>query len=121
MMAEATTATTTNSASLIKMARCRRMLGALIEVVGDDQRVAGGGRAGQLPDGAAPLQLQLGEGAVPAGAGEQRCVDSAQRELDDRGQVGVVAAEPFAQGFVGPRIGGQQTQRTGEVRSGVGK
>src|ERR1700739_2657097 len=99
MMAQATTATTTNSVSFIKMRRCRRMLGALIEVVGDDQRVAGGGRAGQLPDGAAPLQLQLGEVALPAGAGEQGRVNSTQGEIDDRGQVGVVAAHPVAQGF----------------------
>src|SRR3981081_1470395 len=79
----------------------------LVPAARDGQRAAGavrraapGARAGELADGAAPLQLQPGQIALPPGAGEDRGVDAAEREVDDRRQVGVITPLPFFVGLV---------------------
>src|SRR5882757_1462404 len=91
------------SVPTVKIAICettrlgRYMLGPLVEVVGHDQRVHCGVRTGELPDGPSPLQFELGEVALPPGSGEERRVEPAQREVDDRGEVRVVAAIPLGE------------------------
>src|SRR5215510_9739354 len=80
---------------------CVDALRPLIPAVRNGQRVsrieraAGGARAGELTDGAAPLQLKLGQIALPPGAGENGGVDAAEREVDDRRQVGIVTPLPL--------------------------
>src|ERR1700749_1257646 len=102
-------------------------LAPLVEAVGNGQRIAPhrggtrGARAGVLTDGAAPLQLDLGQMALPAGAGEYSLVESAQRQVDDRCQIGVIAALKVLEGFVGKREGGQQTQRACQAGASVGE
>src|ERR1700674_2287005 len=102
-------------------------LGPLVPAVRDGQRVArveratGGARAGVLADGATPLQLQLGQVALPLGAGEESRVDAAEREVDDRRQVGVVTALPFLDGLVRKWEGGNQAERSRQARAGVGQ
>src|SRR5271169_1745615 len=82
--------------------------GPLIPAIGRHQRIARGVRAGHYADGAAPLHLQLGQVAFPAGAGEKPSVEAAQGQIDDRGEVGVVAANPVLDRLLRPRIGAQK-------------
>src|ERR1700734_3735283 len=94
----------------------------LIEVVRDDQRVAGvvlaavHARTGHLADGAPPLQLQLGQIALKSGAGEKSRVEPAQREIEDRGQVRIVTAVPFAECVLGEWEGSVEPQRASQRR-----
>src|SRR5258705_5910511 len=97
-------------------------------VVRNAQRVAGavrratpGARAGELADGAAPLQLQPGQIALPPGAGEDGCVDAAEREVDDRRQVGEITPLPLFDGFVRKWEGGNPAQRPCQARARVGE
>src|SRR6516165_9371200 len=83
--------------------------------IASDVRGACGARAGVLADGAAPLQFQLGQMALEPGAGEYPLVDSAEREVDDRGQVGVVAALKLFEGFIRKREGEKQAERSGQA------
>src|SRR6185437_10786491 len=102
-------ASTTNTASWIRM--CLVITSRpLIPAVWNGQRVAGGVGAGELSDGASPLQLQFGEVALPARAGENSLVDPAEGEVEDGCEVGVVAADPVLHRLVGPGICRQQTQ-----------
>src|ERR1700757_3646575 len=93
----------------------------LVPVVRSGQRIAAhvrgarGARAGVLADGTAPLQFQLGQMGLEPGAGEYSLVDSAEREVDDRRQVGVVAALKVLEGFVRKREGGKQAERSGQA------
>src|ERR1700730_4231801 len=102
-------------------------LGPLVQAVRDGQRIASdgwgacGARAGVLADGSAPLQLYLGQMALKPGAGEYSLVDAAEREVDDRGQIGVVAALEVLERFVREWEGGQQGQRSCQAGSGVGE
>src|ERR1700712_354449 len=73
----------------IRLVRC--MSRPLVVVVGHDQRIGGGLGAGHLADGAPPLHLELGQVALPPGAGQEGGVQPAQGEVDDCGEVGVVA------------------------------
>src|SRR6516225_3603062 len=59
--------------------------------------------------------------ALEPGAGEYSLVDSAEREVDDRRQVGVVAALKFLEGFVRKREGGKETERSGQAGARVGE
>src|ERR1700687_2710772 len=99
----------------------------LVPAVRDGQRIsrgvreASGARAGVLADGAAPLQLYLGEVALPPGAGEYSLVDSAEREVDDRCQVGVVAALKVLECLVRKWEGGNQAERSCQAGAGVGE
>src|SRR5712671_5034335 len=102
---------TATSVPTVKIAICettrlgRCMLGPLIEVVRHDKRIHRGVGAGELPDGPSPLQFELGEVALPPGAGEEGRVEPAQREVDDRGEVGVVAAIPLGERVLREREG----------------
>src|SRR5271168_5287864 len=78
-------------------------------------------RAGVLADGAAPLQLYLGEVALPPGAGEYSLVDSAEREVDDRRQVGVVAALKVLECFVRKWESENKAERSCQAGAGVGE
>src|SRR6516165_6985061 len=89
--------------------------------IASDVRGACGARAGVLADCAAPLQFQLGQMALEPGAGEYSLVDSAEREVDNRRQVGVVAALKVLEGFVRKREGGDQAERSGQAGPGVGE
>ena len=80
-----------------------------------------GVRAGKLTDGAAPLQFQLGEVTFPPGAREDAGVDTTQRQVDDGGEVGIVATLPLLDGLVGKREGEDGAQRAGHARSGIGQ
>src|ERR1700760_2572208 len=94
----------------------------LVEVVRDDQRVTGvvlaavHARTGHLADGAPPLQLELGQIALESGAGEKSRVKPAQREVEDRGQVRIVATVPFAERVFGEREGSEESERAGQRR-----
>src|ERR1700745_1312698 len=100
-------------------------LGPLVQAVRDGQRIAPyvwgacGARAGVLADRAAPLQLYLGQMALPPSAGEYPLVDSAEREVDDRRQVGVVGALKGLEGFVRKREGGKEAERSCQAGAGV--
>src|SRR5215207_462681 len=107
------------SCNLIRLLRC--MSGPLVQVVWRQQRVTRGIRAGQHTDGAAPLHLQLGQISFEAGAGKERRVESAQGEIDDQRDVGVVTSEPFGQRVLGKREGRYQSARTGQRSSRVTK
>ena len=58
----------------------------------------------------APLQLQLGQVAFEPGSGEESGVDPAQGQIDDEGEIGVVATLPcagscsFGNGNVGRKL-----------------
>src|ERR1700722_18370873 len=99
----------------------------LIEVVRDDQRVAGvvlaavHARTRHLADGAPPLQLQLGQIALKTGAGEETRVEPAQREVEDGGQVRVVTAVPFAERVLGEGEGSEESERACQRRTRVGQ
>src|ERR1700744_1073588 len=119
---------TVKTASWILMRRVRCSISApLIEMVGDDQGVTGvvlaacGAGAGHLPDGAAPLQLKLGQVALEPGAREKPRVEPTQRQVDDRRQVRVVAAHPVAECRCGERECSEEAQRAGQRRTGVGQ
>src|SRR5262245_22306366 len=85
------------------------------------ERAASGARAGELTDCSAPLQLELGQVALPPRAGEDGCVDAAEREVDDRRQVGVVTPLPLFDGFVRKWEGGNPAQGPCQARAGVGE
>src|SRR5215217_791250 len=125
--ATVTSATTVKTVSWILTRRVKCMLGPLIPPVGDDQRIAGAvraarhARAGELADGSAPLQLELGQIALPPGAGEDSLVDAAEREVDDGGQIGVVTALEVFEGFVRKGKGGKQAQGSRQAGAGVGQ
>src|SRR5271163_854410 len=99
----------------------------LVPAVRDGQRIATGvreasdARAGVLADGAAPLQLYLGEVALKPGAGEYSLVDSAEREVDDRRQVGVVAALKVLECFVRKWESENKAERSCQAGAGVGE
>src|ERR1700704_4568180 len=100
----------------------------LVPAIRNGQRVAGavrraapGARAGELADGAAPLQLQPGQIALPPGAGEESCIDAAEREVDDRRQVGVITPLPFFDGFVRKWESENPAERSCQARAGVGE
>src|SRR5712672_920207 len=96
----------------------------LVPAVRNGQRIAAhvggarGARAGVLADGTAPLQLYLGQMALEPGAGEYSLVDPAEREVDDRRQVGVVAALKVLEGFVRKREGEKEAERSGQAGPG---
>src|ERR1700739_2310518 len=121
MIAPATRAMIAQSTSWILIRLSKYMSGRLVEVVGNDKGIARGVGAWRLPDGAAPLQLQFGEVALPPSAGEQRRVQAAQREVDDERQVRIVAAKRLGDGFLIEREGGQQAQRPGHCGTSVGQ
>src|ERR1700721_1862260 len=114
MMAPAIKLTAANTHSWVLVRFVNTMSRPLVEVVRDDQRVAGVVLAAahawtrHLADGAAPLQLELGQIALKAGAGEKSRVEPAQREVEDRSQVRVVAAVPFAERVFGEREGSEE-------------
>src|SRR6201998_1331932 len=103
MMAPAIKLTAAKTTNGVLVRLVHTMSPPLIEVVRDDQRVAGVVLAaahawtGHLADRAAPLQLQLGQIALKPGAGEKSRIKPAHREVEDRGQVRVVAAVPLAE------------------------
>src|SRR3981189_1355609 len=108
MISAAVTVMTTKTASWMPVffLMCSAgMSGPLVEGIGSTQRVARGVGAGQLAYGAAPLQLKLGQVAFEAGAGEERRVQPAQREVENCVRVGEVAAEPFRDVLLYPREG----------------
>src|SRR3984885_6568905 len=125
MTAPATTLTTANTSSWILIRLVSMTSAPLIEVIGDNQRVAGvvraarGARAGHLADGAAPLQLELGQVALEPGTGEKGCVQPAQRQVDDGRQVRVVAAHPFAECARGEWEGSVEIQGAGQRRPSI--
>src|ERR1700756_3921092 len=121
MTATATTAMLANTTNwiLVRLVRC--MSRALVEMVGNSQRVARGIGAGQLADGATPLQLQLCQLALKESAGQEGRIEPAQCQVDDRGQIRVVAPEPFIERRLGEREGCVEIQRTGQRRSGIGQ
>src|ERR1700750_2740835 len=92
------------------------MSGPLVPTVRDGQRVTECVRvarrawAGQLADGAAPLQLQPSQIALPARSGEYPRVDAAERHVDDEGKIGVVAAHPCLNLLFRERERGKETQ-----------
>src|ERR1700760_2858680 len=96
MIPSAVKATRAKIAIWMRIRRVKTMSGPLIPSVRLEQRIArraGGPRrawAGQLPDRAAPLQLQPRQVALPARSGEEARIDSAQRQVDDQRQVRVV-------------------------------
>src|SRR5215469_889524 len=102
-------------------------LGPLIEPVWDGQRIAPDvwgtcdARAGVLADGTAPLQLYLGQMTLKSSAGEYSLIDSAEREVDDRRQVGVVAALKLFKGFVRKWEGEKEAERSCQGGAGVGE
>src|ERR1700691_1075685 len=91
------------------------------ERIPPDGRGACDARAGVLADGAAPLQLYLGEVALESGAGEYSLVDSAEGEVDDRTQRDVFTAHKVFVGFVREGEGGNQAERSGQAGAGVGE
>src|SRR5262245_54788135 len=127
MTRRAVVATTMKIAIWMRIRRVKTMSRPLIETVWSDQGVARGARAtrvaraGELPDGATPLQLEPGQIAFPPRSGEDSLVDPAQGQVKDQRQVGVVAAHPVGQRLLGEREGGQETQRAGQRRAGVGQ
>src|SRR3984893_12969151 len=107
---------------------CVDALRSLVPAVRNGQRVAGavrraapGAWAGELADGAAPLQLQPGQIALPPGAGEDGCVDAAEREVDERRPGGVITPLPFFDGFVREREGENAAERSCQARARVGE
>src|ERR1700761_4542099 len=118
MMVPAIKLTAAKTTSWILVRVDNTMSPPLIEVVRDDQRVAGvvlaaaHAWAGHLADRAAPLQLQLAQIALKPGAGEKSRVEPAHCEVQDRGQVRVVAAVPFAERVLREGEGSEESQRT---------
>src|ERR1700736_2273800 len=103
MIPNAVSATTAKMAIWIRICLVKIMSGPLIPVIRRGQRVARGvlvargAWAWHLADGAAPLQLQPGQVALPPRSGEEAGVDPAQGQVDDQRQVGVVTAHPVGE------------------------
>src|SRR5947209_14869850 len=93
----------------------------LVEVIGNCQRVARGVRAGYLADGAALLKFQLAQNALEERPGQKAVVDSAQSQVDHRGEVRGVASQPFGQRRPWEREGKEKVQRAGERRPRIGQ
>ena len=68
-----------------------------------------------------PTATPAGQIALPPGAGEDGCVDAAEREVDDRRQVGVITPLPFFDGLVRKWEGGNPAERPRQARAGVGE
>src|ERR1700761_6022443 len=100
-------------------------LGPLIPVIGNRERItrveraAGQARAGVLADGAAPLQLQLGQIARPLRASEYSGVDAAERQVDDPRQVVVLTAHEVLERFVRKWEGRNQAQRSCQAGASI--
>src|ERR1044072_6161820 len=103
MMPKATTARMLKTSSWMTICRVSRMSRPLIPAIRLEQRIASRrrdvvvARAGHLADGAAPEQLQPRQIAPEPCSGEEPLVDTAQRHVDDQGQVCVVAPNPVGQ------------------------
>src|ERR1700739_111348 len=99
----------------------------LVPAVRDSQRVArverasGGARTRVLTDSAPPLQLQLGQIALPLAAGEEIRVDAAKRQVDDRGEVGVVTALVFLDGFIRKWVRQNPAEPPRQAGPGIGE
>src|SRR6202034_581041 len=91
-----------------------RMSWPLIEVVGSNQRVTGRVGAGNLTDGSAPLQFELGQLALEETAGEEIRVQPTQCQVDDDADVQVVAPHDFFDHRFGERQGNEQVECTGQ-------
>src|SRR5258708_35444198 len=90
----AMTVTTEKIANWTLTPLLRRISGPVIAPRGRYQGIARGVGRGQHADGAAPLHLQLGQVAFPAGACEHPSIEAAQGQIEDRAEVGIVAANP---------------------------
>src|SRR5262245_10534581 len=118
MIASAMIATSAKIAIWMSIRRVKTMSGPLIPAIGNEQWVAGrawatrGTRAWQLAYGAAPLQLQPSQIALPPRSCEESGVDPAERQIGDEGEVGVVAALPCEDLLFGKWERGQEAQRT---------
>src|SRR5690242_15490351 len=88
-------------------------------VVGRDQRIDRGVRAGHLADGSAPLHLELGEVTFPTRSGEETAVQPAQGQVDDKRDVGEVTPEPVGDSAFHPRQRRQKVQTSGKRGPGV--
>src|SRR5262245_27251555 len=127
MITSAVVATSAKIAIWMRIRRVKIMSGPLIPSIGNQQRVAQRARATcrararQLADSAAPLQLQPRQIALPPCSGEESGVDPAERQVDDQGQIGVVATLPGEDLLFGERERGQEAQRTRQRRTRVGK
>src|SRR5436305_2495598 len=113
MMLIATTAMAMKMPNWMSIDLVTRMSRPLVPVIGHRQRIALGvgvtrrARAGQLADGAAPLQLQPRQIAFPTRPGEQARIEPAQCRIDDERQVRVVTAHPVGDGLLRKRVSGQ--------------
>src|SRR6201996_417615 len=90
-------------------------------VVGRDQRIYRGVRAGHLADGAAPLHLEFGKISFPLRPGEETAVQTAQSQVDDERDVGEVAPKPVGDGAFHPWQGRKEVQTSGQCGPGVGQ
>src|SRR3712207_1430144 len=85
MTLPAITVTTARMASWIHTVRWRRTMSIRSPPVRRDERIARRVRAGLLPDRAAPLQFQFSQLTLESGSCEQARVQSAQSQVDDKG------------------------------------
>src|SRR5258708_3323959 len=72
-------------------------------VVGRDQRIDRGVRAGHLADRSAPLHLEFGEVSLPLLPGEETAVQTTQGQVDDERDVGEVTSKPVGDSAFHPR------------------